>query len=275
MANLRIVYNNNVDRATLTATTGVGTLVASNLLTDIKSEVWRTASTTAQITLTWAKPEMSGVVALPFSSLSKTSTMRVKGYTNASDTVEVFDTGVVLACPVGVGTWNWGTTPLGVNSYAYSGSAYAVAWFEQTFVEKLVIDIVDTDNALGYIEAARIVSGAYWSPLLNADYGVQLTMADMSKHERSDAGDLRTDRGAMYKKISLDLTLMPADDRNVIWNMSRINGMSKPIFFSLSPESADSVEEQTYQVYGKLSQQSSIRYQFANQFNTSIELEEI
>lgn len=275
MANLRVVYNNAADRATLTATAGVGTLVAANLLTDVKSEVWRTSTTTAQIIMTWPASEMTGVVSLPFTSLSQTATIRVRGYAEVSDAAAAVDTGIILACPVGIGAWNWGTTPLGVNAYAYAGSSYAVAWFVQTFVKKLVIDIVDSSNRLGYIESARIVTGAYWSPLNNADYGAQLSMVDLSKHERSDAGDLRTDRGSMHKKLSLDLTLMPAEDRNIIWDISRINGMSKPLFLSLSPESGDVLEEQTFQIYGKLTQQSSIRYQFANQFNTSLDLEEV
>jgi len=274
MPNLRVVYDNAVDRATLSATAGVGTLVAANLLTDIKSEVWRTATTSASITLTWANSEVIGLAALPFCSLSQTATIRVRGYTNTADATPAVDTGVVLACPVGVGAWDWGSTALGVNSYAYAGSAYATAWFAQTSVKKLVIDIVDTGST--YIEAARLVVGAYWSPLNNAEHGaVQITMADLSKHERSDAGDLRTDRGAMFKKISLDLSLMPAEDRNIIWNISRINGMSRPVFFSLTPQSTDAVEEQVFSLYGKLSQQGGIRYQFANQYNTSIEIEEI
>ena len=273
MANLRVVYNNCVDRAALSATAGVGTLVAANLLTDVKSEVWRTAGTSASITLAWVNSEVIGCVALPFCSLSQTATIRVRGYTNASDVTAAVDTGVILACPVGIGTWDWGTTALGVNSYAYAGAAYAVAWFAQTSVKKIVVELVDTEKP--YIEASKVVAGAYWTPLNNADYGVQITMADTSKHERSEAGDLRTERGAMYKKISLDLTLMPAEDRNVIWNILRINGMTKPLFFSLSPDVGDKVEEQTYSLYGKLSQQSSIHYRFANQFSTSIELEEV
>lgn len=273
MANLRVVYNNSVDRATLSATAGVGTLVAANLLTDIKSEVWRTGGAFGSITLTWTNSEVIGCVALPFCSLSPTAVMRVSGFAELSDTVPIIDTGTILACPVGIGAWDWGTTALGVNSFAYAGASYAVAWFGQKSVKKLVIDILDEGKP--YFEVSRVVAGAYWTPLNNAEYGVQLTMMDTSKHERSDAGDLRTERGLMYKKISLDLSLMPAEDRNVIWNISRINGMTKPLFLSLTPEVSDTVEEQTFSLYGKLSQQSSLRYQFANQFNTSIELEEI
>jgi hypothetical protein len=268
MANLRVVYNNSADRATLSATAGVGTLVAANLLTDIKSEVWRTATTSASITLTWTNAELIGCVALPFCNLSATATIRVRGYTEVADVAAAVDTGVKLACPVGTGV-----APAGVNSYAYAGASYAVAWLAQTSVKKVVVDLVDTGNS--YIEAARVVAGAYWSPINNADYGAQLTMVDTSKHERSDAGDLRTERGYMHKKINLDLSVMPAEDRNVIWSISRINGMSKPMLLSLTPEVGDATEEQTFSLYGKLSQQSSIRYQFANQYNTTIELEEI
>lgn len=269
MANLRIVYNNAADRATLSATAGVGTLVPANLLTDIKSEVWRTSGTTATITMTWTVAEMVSAVALPFCSLSSTATMRVRGYTNTADAVAVKDTGTNIACPGG------GGVPQGVNTYAYAGGAYAVTWFAPVAVKKVVIDIVDTGNALGYIEAARVVAGTYWSPENNADYGVQVTMNDMSKHERSDAGDMRTERGAMFKKVSLDLAMMPAVDRNAVWTISKTNGMYKPVFFSLSPASSDAMEEQTFQLYGKAAQQGSVRYQFDNQYNTTIELEEI
>lgn len=272
---MRVVYDNAVDRSTLTATAGVGTLVATNLLTDIKSEVWRTATTTAQITLTWVNTESVGCAALPFCSLSQTATMRVRGYTNAADATALFDTGNVLCSPNGFGKWNWGATPLGVNAYAYSGAAYGMVWFAHAFVKKLVIDIIDTGNTLGYIEAARVVTGPYWTPLYGADYGAQLSVGDLSKHERSDAGDLRTDRGAMFKKVSLDLSYMPAEDRNVVWDIARTNGMSKPLLFSLSPTNTDTIEDQMFQVYGKLSQQSALRYQFMSQFSTSIELEEI
>jgi hypothetical protein len=191
----------------------------------------------------------------------------VRGYTNAADASPVVDTGTKLACPVGTGV-----VPAGVNSYAYAGASYATAWLAQTSVKKIVIDLVDTANT--YVEAARVVVGAYWTPVNNAEYGIQLTMVDTSRHERSDAGDLRTERGYMNKKINLDLSVMPAEDRNVIWSIAR-NGMSKPMFLSLTPEISDATEEQTYTLYGKLTQQSNIRYQFANQFDTSIELEEI
>lgn len=274
MANLRIVYDNAADRATLSASASVGTLVAANLLTDTKSEVYRSSTTSATITLTWATAEVVGVVALPFCSLTSSATVRVRGYPTSGSSTPSFDTGAKLAVSSSFGTGNWGTS-LGVNSYAYGGGAYAVNWFTPTSVGKIVIDIVDSSNTLGYVEASRVVVGSYWTPTYNADYGVEVSPVDMSKHERSDAGDLRTERGALYKTLRVDLSFMPAADRASLWNLLKTNGLSKPLFFSLSPEVSDSSEESLFQVYGKQSRQTSIRYQFANQFSASLELEEI
>jgi hypothetical protein len=276
MANLRIVYDNAANRAaTLVASTTAGTLAASNMLTDIKSEVWRSTSTSATITLTWNTAEVVSAVALPFCSLTSTATIRVRCYTNTADVTPATDSGTVLAAPSSLGSSTWGTMPLGVNAYSYGGSAYADVWLTPAAVKKVVIDLVDTSNALGYVEAAKIVVGQYWSPSVNTGYGAKVGVDETTRHERSDAGDLRTDRGASYKTLTFDLGLMPATDRNQMWNIIRGNGMYKPVFVSLCPESSDTMEEQIFQIYGKMTRASGLQYQFMNQFATSLQIEEI
>lgn len=275
MSNLRIVYDNVADNATLAASSTAGSLIVDNLKTDIKSEIWRSTGTSATITLTWSPGEIIGMLAMPFCSLTAAATFRVRAYITAADALPAVDTGVQMACPgTPFGEWEWGMVPLGVNAYSYGGGTYGVIWFPASAYEKIVLDIDDSSNPLGYIEASRIVAGAYWSPVNNTEYGAEITLVDTSKQERSDAGDLKTDRGTLHKVLSFDLSLMPSTDRNALWNILRGNGMYSPIYVSLTPESTDSTEEQIFQVYGKLSKQSPIRYQFINQFNTSVEIEE-
>lgn len=271
-----MVYDNAADRATVSVSSAAGSLGAANLLTDTKSEVWRSTSTSATLTINFDEQEIVGVVALAFCSLTSTSTIRVRGYELAGDASPAFDTGSVLACAYApLALWDWGTEALGVNAYSYGGGTYGVVWFEQMAVEKLVVDIADTANPLGYVEASRLITGSYWSPENNCEYGATVNYADMSKHERTEAGDLRTERGARYKQISINLTFMPAADRARLWDIVRGNGISKPIFFSLTPESDDPVEEQTFQLYGKLSKAAATSYQFINQFSAPLELEEV
>lgn len=276
MSSLRIIYDNAADRATLVASSSAGSLTVNNLLTDVKSEVWRSTSAVSTITATWPAGELCGAVALPFSSLSSAALMRVRAYTHAADTTPVIDTGFVAACAsADFDNMEWGKMPLGVNSYSYGGGTYGVVWFDVVSAEKLVIDIDDSSNPLGYIEASRIVTGTYWSPLYNADYGAQISLVDTSKQERTDAGDLRTDRGTLHKRLSFDLSMMVAADRNTLWNILRGSGTHSPIYCSLTPESEDAFEEQVFQVYGKLTRSSPIRYQYINQFSSQIELEEV
>jgi hypothetical protein len=96
----------------------------------------------------------------------------------------------------------------------------------------------------------------------------------MSRHERDDGGNLRTDRGPRFKTLQFDMTLLPAADRDQVWRLMYGNGMATPMFVSLMPEDTDKSGEQIFQIYGKLSKSHSIRYQFYNQFNSQIELEE-
>lgn len=272
---LRILYDNKADTATLTASSEAGALVVENLLTDIKTEVWRATGTTAAVTAEWDDPIMARVVAFPFCNLTATATIRVRGYTNASDPDPAVDTGTILAAAYDpLGSW-FGTRPLGVNAYSYAGGTYARAYFAATWVRKLVIDIVDGDNTAGYVEAARLVAGDY----LETEYGAtgaDLTPADDSTQSRSDSGDLRTKRGAQYRVLSIDLDVMLTADRARVFEILRRNGMTRPVFVSLFPEeTSDPLLEQAHQIYGRLSKKSAMGLPFFNAYATSLEIEEI
>lgn len=277
MPNLRIVYDNAANRtSSIVASSTAGTLSTSNLLSDRKSEVWRSTSTSATLTVTFTVKENVACVALPFCNLTSTATIRVRAYTNSGDASPVVDSGIVFAAPSSLGgTLDWGNLPFGVNAFSYGGYTYADVWFTNVVVQKLVIDLVDTSNTSGYIECSKLVAGAYWSPVVNAPTGAKMSVEETSKHDRSDAGDLMTDRGIMYKSLSFDLVYMPAADRDYMWRILRGNGMSKSVYISVMPDSSDVSEEQIFQIYGRLSKNSSLVYQLVNQFSTSLQIDEV
>lgn len=275
MANLRVVYDNAADRATIAASSTAGTLVPANLQTDYKSEVWRSTALTATLTITWATAELIGMVALAFCSLSSAATFRVRGYALETDTTPLIDHTGFVAYGADFDEFMWGAEPIGVNAYSYGGGAYGVLWLPSVHAcKKVVVDITDV-NPSNYIEASRLVCGTYWEPVYNAEYGVTVGMVDNSKHERTDAGDLRTDRGTVHKTLNFDLAVMPKEDRDALYNIMRGNGMFKPMYVSLTPESEDEVGEQVFQIYGKLSRQGTIKWASLNQFATQISIEEL
>lgn len=276
MPNLRIIYDNAADRATLTASSSAGSMTADRLLTDIKGDVWRSTGTAATITATWPIAEAIAGVVLPFCNLTPRATLRVRGYARTGDGATLFDTGAVEACPAPVlGLWDWGAVPLGSNAYAYGGGTYGRVWVPVPgTVEKLVIDIADSTNPAGYIEAARLVCGAYWEPRINAEFGAPVQAVDTSKHVRTDAGDLVTDVGTRHKTQSVSLAALSAVDRATLWSIVWGNGMRRPIFFSLYPDAADARLEQTHQLYGKLSGMAAMNTPLFQQYATLLDIEE-
>lgn len=278
MANpLRVVYDNAADRSdTLVASTTAGTLAASNLLTASKFEVWRSTATSATLTLTFTDAEFVGCVCLPFCNLTYAATIRVRGYTEVADASPAVDTGVIEASPYApFDTIGWGYETLGRDEDSEPNSTYAVAWLTRTPVKKIVIDLVDTLNADGYIQACRIVVGNYWSPTRGAEVGASWELLDTSQHFRNDAGDLLTDVGTKHKKISFDLSTLSSTDRARLVRILKASGISSPVFMSLDPESTDTEFEQAHQIYGKLSKVSTITINAHNVYNAPCEIEEI
>ncbi len=275
---LRVIYDNAADRAaTLVASSTAGSLVASNLQTDIKSAVWRSTATTATITATFSAYEMVAGVVLPFCNFTSAATMRVRGYTEIADASPSFDTGAILACPVAnLGMWSWGAT-MGVNAYAYGGGTYGRIWpTDPHAIKKVVIDIVDSTNPSGYIEVGRLVCGNYWSPEINTEYGsTSVSVQDTSKQFRNDAGDLMSDRGTKHKKQTLSLGAMAAADREQLWNILLGNGMSRPILFSLYPNGSDNQLEQIHQMYCKLAVAPDMHIPYFDRYASSLTLEEV
>lgn len=279
--NLRIIYDNVVDltTTTITASTTGGSTSTANLKKDTKSLVWRSASgsTQATITVTLATPTIIGGVALPFCNLTSTATIRVYGYSGAT---LKFDTGNVYACPYQqLGLWNWGSLPLGVNAYSYGGGTYGRCWIPasvQTGCTSLDITITDSANTSGYIELSRLVVGSYWSPAHNTSFGLSATTKDLSSHQRTESGDLITNRGIKFNSLNFDLNWLTPADRLDFNRIVKGNGLPKPLFISLFPDnSSDWEKEQAHQIYGKLSQLSAIQHPIFDTYSTQLEIEGI
>jgi len=275
MPNFRVISNNAADRTTLTASTVAGALVAANLLTDRKSATWRSVGTTATLTGTTTVTESAAGVHLPFCNLSPTATIRVRLYSDTAGTALVLDTGVVLACPAAAISLRGWTATAAASAYSYGGGAHARIWFAATNWKRFVIDISDASNLQGYIEAARVVVGPYWSPIYNAAMGASIRQVDSSRHFRTDAGELLTDAGSKYLSMQLDLNNMAAVDRKAFIDILRGCGMAYPILISLFPGDSDLELERDHTIYGKLTDLSAMKITQYNAYSSSLEVEEI
>jgi hypothetical protein len=87
MPKSRFIYDNAIDRATLsTTTTLVASMPITNLASDVKSKVCRSTTTSLAIKAVWASGESVGGVAIPFCNFSPTATMRARFSNEATAT---------------------------------------------------------------------------------------------------------------------------------------------------------------------------------------------
>jgi len=273
MSNMRIVYDNAVSRAAVAASSTAGALMAANLQIDDKANVWRATGISATLTVTWPAAEPVGCVALPFCNLSPTATIRVRGYADAAGNNQVLDTGAVLACPAPQVKLRGWTAAQAASAYAFGGGAVGRVWFAAVSVMRLVIDVVDANNLQGYIEAACLVAGPYWSPEYNASKA-PLTNVDTTELYRTAAGSQGVDAGYTYRSLPVDLEFMPAADRTAFVNIIR-NSRAYPVLISVFPGSDDLALERDNMIYGRRSKDSNVAIQYALAYSTTIEIEEI
>jgi hypothetical protein len=275
MSNMRIVYD-NVANATsqLTASTTSGTLVAANLLTELKGQVHRSTGTSVTYTARWAADQRVGCVALPCTNLTATATMRVRLFSDTNATALVADSGTVTAVPgFNLDPKLW-PTARNANSFAFGGGVKAVQWFtsQPTNIRAVIIDLVDTSNPAGYIDCSRLVIGDYWSPTYNIQNGVQLEIADNSQTSRRDSGDLITDRSFVYDNLTFDFSLLTDFDKNNLTRIIRNVGTHDNIFVSLFPADPSQTTNHDSSIYGKRSTNSAVTYQLYSYYAHQMQL---
>jgi hypothetical protein len=249
-----------------------------NLLTNNKNEVYRSAAGVLSVTLTatWFSPETIGCVALPYCNFSSGATMRVRLYSDAACTTQLLDSGTVL-CSQGAGAKvAMLTAAQSASAYSYGGGTNATVWVTPTSgVQGIKIDLVDTGNLQNYLEAVRLVVGAYFSPQYQAEYGASLSLEDTTNNFRTDAGNLLSDIGTRNKKLSFTLSFLMPADRAALWDLVKYVGKSQPVFLSLFPGNADAKLESNHTIYGKFTNVSVIAASQYQIYSAPLELEGI
>ena len=275
--NLRILFNNVADSATLTATTSATFFPTTNMQQDIKGKVWRSTSAISNVlTLSWSTSQSINCIVLPYTNLSNSATIKVTLFSGINGTGStLYTSSTVPAISYSLPTWDISYT--GVNAYSYGGGSIARVYLPSTVanVQSIQITLVDSTNSQGYLEVARVLAGVYWSPKFNTDFGITIDLIDQSTHSRAQSGNIITDIGPVYKKLSFNLNYMNASDRDYLLQIMRLNGMRKPMYVSLFPIDTDTNKEATYQVYGKLSSNPTITHPMYSIYSSSITIEEV
>lgn len=274
MPNLRIIYKNIADTATISASSTAGSLTASNMQNDIKGKVHRSTGLTVTYTLTWPTAQKLTAVCLPAHNLSQNAIITVNLYTNNAATILAATSGARIATPGSNNMWNW-NPPLNANTFAFGGVNKTTVWFPQEYsnIRAVKITLADSStNTLGYIDCARLVIGSHWEPKQNVQNGsLQMSPQDTSTTTRTDAGDLISSRSIVYDTLSLSTAYLPEADRASFYRILK-QGSSKYVLLSVFPNTNNSTLEADHTIYGRLAQTSTSQ-PYYGYFDIPIEIE--
>ena len=221
MANILLLSPSDSDAATLVADSEVSTLPAANLQNIQPKKKWRTTSLTPYLTLDFGA---AGCAANGFAlighNLTSAATIRVRGKATfpvtSSPTV---DTTASSA---------WPATGKPADTYWPHYLSW-LAWSNAVALRYWRVDIADSGNADGYVQAGRLMLGTYWQPTTNFDLaGTPLGRDQRDVQTVTAYGEIFTDRRARSAARRFSLQISATDKREVndgIGEIQRLRGM--------------------------------------------------
>lgn len=274
--NLRILHKNIARVTGVSSTSTSGAYAASRMLTNDKSEVWRAAGKTATLSGSNAAIQYASCLMLPHCNFSPTATGRLRLWNDAAATSLARDVPVKLMCPEPAVELDGWTAAVSASAYAHGGGACARLWFPETAFRAWSLELSDSSNAQGYLEAASLFIGPYWSPQYDIEQGGgSMTLQDSTTQFRTAAGSLKAHRGTRHDEMTLDLTMMTEPDRKAALKLLRAIGKHTPFIVSLYPDDLDAEKERDHTIYGMLTDISSISLDGPDSFATELTIAEI
>lgn len=244
----------------------------SNMLAD-DHRVWRAAGNAATLTLAWPAAEWVSGIALIRHNLTVHSRWRLTGWLAGS---VIWAQDWTPAAPAqGLGQLAWGVEPVGVNAATGLAAPMATAWLaEPVLLDRLVIELDDIGNTVGYLQAARLVVGMHWSPDVGTVYGVKMRRATAGKRTDTDSGQVLSSRGARYRELVFQMPALTAAERTQMWTHIESIADDKPVLAALFPGAANPAMDALHAIWGWWPAQQDASYDAFNRFSTDVTIRE-
>jgi hypothetical protein len=307
--NLRLVSDNRLHVATLTAASTAAGFPVRNLKDIRKSKYHRSVGTSQTYTLVFPANETINCVTIPKGNFSPTATFQLQMFSDTAGTTSIFDSGVLnVANPTPWSKTGGQFLPSGGDGFAYGGGCSATIWVETggspvfltyggnfltynglnfltsgttsitsipTNVRRLTLTITDSANTDGRLDVASLVVGNAYQTAYMPALGIAVGYTTSTVKSRNDAGDSIANLGYKFKQLTFDLTVMPETDRAYMFAMFRNNSTDLPIYVYPFYNTSVPQKAEDYSIFGCLSELSKIKMVACPKFATSLSLEEV
>jgi hypothetical protein len=283
MANMLIAYQNHVDDGALSGGAWSAGLPLSNLASRQPSQVARSVDPAPANTIAILDIGEARTVAF-LGLLRHNLTQKGRWRITLSDDVgfasPIHDSGLIdiwpAITPFGIGIWGgflWGgkLDPLLAGTYGIDGFHVLAGSIRCRYVK---IELIDPDNASGYLEAGRLIVAPAWQPSINLQYGWSIEQVDQSRSVKSRGGQTYVDQRPKFRRLSFTLEHLGADEMfGNAYELERLKGKSGDVLVIVDPD--DTKHRHRHAVYGLLAETTPIANPHNRRFAKEFVIEEL
>lgn len=282
--NIILSTTNYVDESTstLTVDSELTALPKENLQNLQIVKVWRTNSaTSAQIDVDLGSSKIIDLLAIINHNFTVNATIRWRLSAVSNFSTTVYDSGTVDVWPAiedfGASPWGvftWGGKPTQAIADLYTANVFAVL-SDAKIARYIRVDIADSTNAAGYLQAGRLIAGPAYQPTINYANGVEFEFIDESRVTKSRGGQTFVDEVEKFRRIRFDLINLPESEifGNVFNALDRIKGISQDVL--VIPQPDEPTTWITQNIYGRISSTAPIVNSALDFYGRRIEIEEM
>ncbi len=221
------------------------------------------------------------VIAILGHNLSLGATYRVWAYSDSGYTNCVYDSLQKLAWPIvfpfGMLEWEdnnfWSLT--WAKEVAKNYPIFSLLVLDPTVGARYwKIELIDEDNADGFIEISRFFIASGWQPKHNIEWGYSIDWTAIADIEETLGGQAIIEDRASYRTAKITFGNLTDDEANaVILDMQKELGRSGQVFFVPNPE--DNLHVLRRSFLSRINSTTGIEHIFLNRHRNTIELREV
>jgi hypothetical protein len=247
MANLMLGFPNRTDGSTLSNGSWVATLPLTNLQTRQIGVVARTTDATlasTKLDINLGAVKNIRIVNLTNHNLSSYAKFRVTASNSASFATLIYDSGWQAVWPVvyPYGTLEWEDDNWWSMQYTSEQMAgYTTALTHILPLNRLAqywrIELNDTNNAAGYIQAGRLFIGSAWQPAKNFSYGNSIGWETKTVVDEVISGAEFFDPRTPYRVAKISLDWLSMDEALAqAFELTRRAGIDQEVMYIHDPD---------------------------------------
>lgn len=266
MGNSVLAYDNQIELATLSG--GAWTLALNNLKTKPLSQIARTTnalvgSTTFSAAL--PSPSLLGLLSLEGTNLSIAATYRWRTFSDAGQTAMLYDSGTLALYPANTIVLPQSVTPPG--SWTGLPTLAEIARFQRAirhvipvphYAQYFRLDITDTANTAGYIQAGRAFAGRSLRPEVNLSHGTTFQPIPRTEVLRAVSGEKFFSRKRADYAIAFSFDYLSEAEAMQALDLAVLCDLEGDVVFIWDPDEIASRFRKS--IYGQLGRVDPIRY---------------